>query len=79
MLKDTKHLLNAPVDEDSTNERFKDIAHNFTGLKDLDFTIVHLKVLFKRVADVAVEIILFACLHLLLFILPVNLAVVSCS
>ena len=77
MLKDTKHLLNATVDEYGPDKRFKDIAHNFTGLEDLDLAIVHLEVLLERVADIAVKIILFACLHLLLFIFPVSLAV-SC-
>ena len=75
VLEDAEHLFDSSIYEDGSNQRLKDITHDLARLEDLDLTIVHLEVLFEGVANVAIQVILFAHLLQLLFALPVRLAI----
>ena len=78
MLEDAKYLFDAAVDEDRTNECFKHIAHDLAGFKDLNLSIIHLEVLFERVADIAIQVVLFVKLLLLLLELPLGHLLLLC-
>ena len=54
VLEDTEYFFNPAIDKDSSNERFKDIAHDLAWLEDFNLAIVHFEVLLERVADVSV-------------------------
>ena len=78
VLEDAKYLFDAAVDEDRTNECFKHIAHDLAGFKDLNLSIIHLEVLFERVADIAIQVVLFVKLLLLLLELPLGHLLLLC-
>ena len=78
VLEDAKYLFDAAVDEDRTNESFKHIAHDLAGFKDLNLSIIHLKVLFERVANIAIQVVLFVKLLLLLLELPLGHLLLLC-
>ena len=81
MLEDSQDLFNAAIDEDCSNESFKDITHDLARLEDFNLTVVHLEVFFERVANVSVKVILLVQLLLLLLELPLweSSTLASCS
>ncbi len=70
MLEDLQDFFNATIDKDGANKRFEHITHDLAWFEDFKLPVVHLEVLFERVADVAIQVILFAELLLLLLPLP---------
>jgi len=72
VLENVQYFFNAAVYENGTDKCLKDVAHYFAGLKDFDLPVIHLEILFERVADVAIEVVLLTHLLLLLLALPVR-------
>lgn len=70
MLEDLQDFFDASIDENCTNKRLKNVTHDLAWLEDFKLPIVHLEVLFERVANVAIQVILLAELLLLLLPLP---------